>query len=144
LITNDGTKRHRKIGSVERQDVSRAMVWASILMRRILDMLLASLVLLITLPVIVGAVVAIKLESPGPILERQKRIGRGSRQVQLLSFRTTRYHHKPARGRWGNEMTRVGEFLHYTRVECLPQLINVLQGELTIFGVDGGGPSIFD
>jgi lipopolysaccharide/colanic/teichoic acid biosynthesis glycosyltransferase len=107
------------------------------------DILLSSFLLLFCLPVLVAAALAIKLDSPGPIFDRQTRIGRGSRQFQTLSFRITRYHHAQARRRWGHEMTRVGQVLHYTRIECLPQLLNVLRGDLTFFGLDGDGPSIF-
>jgi lipopolysaccharide/colanic/teichoic acid biosynthesis glycosyltransferase len=91
------------------------------------DVVLASLLLAITAPVLCFAAFAILLDSPGPVFVRQQRIGVGGRRVSVLCFRTRPSHRI-------NRMTRVGWLLHWSRIEELPQLINVMRGELTLFG----------
>ena len=89
------------------------------------------------------AALMIKRESAGPVLERRDCIGRGDRRFQMLKFRTTIYdprHTTPARAR----PTPLGEFLRHTRIEDLPQLINVLRGEMSIIDRDAGSPYFLD
>lgn len=95
---------------------------------RPLDFLLAGVLLAFTLPLLLCVVLAIKCEGPGPVLERQSFIGRGGRRFEMLRFRTTEFGR-----RW--TLTRVGEFLHSTRIEDLPQLINVLRGDTSLLRV---------
>jgi lipopolysaccharide/colanic/teichoic acid biosynthesis glycosyltransferase len=78
-----------------------------------------------------GVALALGFEGSGPILHRQSRIGRGGQRFVLLSFRIS------------HQGSPVGEFLRYTRIEGLPQLFNVLWGELTIFGSGRSRPSFF-
>ena len=78
---------------------------------------------------------AIKCESSGPVFYRQERIGRGGRRFMLLNFRTTLHHPEYANVRYHRrQATRVGRFLRYTRIDTLPQLMNVLRGEMTVIG----------
>jgi lipopolysaccharide/colanic/teichoic acid biosynthesis glycosyltransferase len=114
---------------------------AANLMRRISDIALASAVLLFCLPLLLVVAFAIRLETRGPILDRHPRIGRGGRRFDMLNFRVSRYHDAQMRTRWGNERTRVGEFLCCTRMERLPEFVNVLRGDLTIFPSNGHTPS---
>ena len=76
---------------------------------------------------------AIKCESTGPVLHGEACVGVNGQHFVVLSFRTT------AQGNafHGRHGTRMGEFLHYTRIADLPQLINVLRGELTLIGGSG-------
>ncbi len=85
--------------------------------------------------------VAIKIESPGPVLHRQYRLILGGRRIELLKFRTTL--HQPQNAMpmgQGAPLTKVGWFLRDTGIEGLPQLINVLRGDLTLIGDGGNGP----
>jgi lipopolysaccharide/colanic/teichoic acid biosynthesis glycosyltransferase len=108
-------------------------------MSSLLNGLVAVLLLAITAPLMLLAALAIKCESPGPMLEKQPCIGAGGRRFELLNFRTTDYR-QPRVGRARN-LTQVGQVLRYTRIEALPQLINVLRGEMSILHIDKDPPS---
>lgn len=99
-------------------------------MKRLADLSIAVMLLVLTLPLIVLVALAIKLESAGPILTRRGQLNRNGRRFELLRFRTTVYR------AWTTvpQRTRIGRFLHYTRIDDLPQLVNVLRGELTFVG----------
>lgn len=101
-------------------------------MRRVAEMLVACLFLVIALPLLTCVAVAIRWETPGPILEQRERIGRGGRRFQTLRFRTTGYYPKNAVRPWVEKTTQVGRFLRKTRIDCLPQLINVMRGEMSL------------
>ena len=101
-------------------------------MRRLANAVAASLILAIILPLLICVAVAIRWETPGPILEQRKRIGRGGRSFQTLRFRTTGHYPKNAVRPWVEKTTRVGRFVRHTRIDCLPQLINVLRGEMSL------------
>jgi lipopolysaccharide/colanic/teichoic acid biosynthesis glycosyltransferase len=103
-------------------------------MRRVADVVLASLLLAFTLPLMAIVALAIKYESPGPVLTRSERVGIGRRHFSLLKFRIRR--HVQEQAPWAEDVTRVGEFIRYTRIEDLPQLFNVLRGDITL--LDGG------
>ena len=102
-------------------------------MKRIGDLVLACALIALTLPLMAIVALAIKLDSPGPIFSRHERRGLGGRQIRALKFRTTV--HDPQRTRsQGAQLTRVGWFIHYTRINGLPQLVNVLRGEMSLVG----------
>jgi len=86
----------------------------------------------------------IKLGSPGPVLDRQNCIGCNGRRFQALKFRTTVHDPKHATAPWARQTTQIGPFLRYTRIEALPQLINVLRGEMSMVGPDGHSPAFLD
>lgn len=100
-------------------------------MRRLGDLVIACVLLAITLPLLLIVACAIRWEGPA-VLERQERIGCCGRRFQMLKFRTTVYDPEHATPAWAQKMTRVGQFLRYTRIEDLPQLINVLRREITL------------
>jgi putative colanic acid biosynthesis UDP-glucose lipid carrier transferase len=122
----------------------RAYPDAAFQMRRLADLVVACVVLAATLPLALLVALAIKCEGPGPILERQTCIGRGGRRFEMLKFRTTvadRDHNVPI---WTRKTTQVGHFLRSTRIESLPQLSNVLRGEMSLIDPDGSSPSFLD
>ena len=95
--------------------------------------------LLITLPIIVFAAIAVRLDSPGPALFRQKRVGKGGKLFTLYKLRTM-YHNadsesgfRPAQKR-DPRFTRVGRWLRRTRIDELPQLFNILRGDMYLIG----------
>jgi len=106
---------------------------------RLLDVLGAAVLLLLTLPVLLLVAVAIRLESPGPILYRQERIGRAGRTFTILKLRSMR-DDAEADGvaRWAapkdSRVTRVGRFIRLTRIDEIPQALNVLRGEMALVG----------
>jgi lipopolysaccharide/colanic/teichoic acid biosynthesis glycosyltransferase len=113
-------------------------------MRRLADFVIASLFLAITTPLMLTVALMIKLESAGSVLERRDCIGRGGRCFQMLKFRTTMHKPRHAKPTWARSPTRIGEFLRSTRIEDLPQLINVLRGEMSIIDRDVRSPSFLD
>jgi lipopolysaccharide/colanic/teichoic acid biosynthesis glycosyltransferase len=108
-------------------------------MKRALDVTLASLGLLLGAPVLAVAMAAIRLESPGHPIYRQRRVGRDGRPFDLCKLRTMVHgaEHQGA-GMAVNEgdsrITRVGAFLRRTSLDELPNLVNVLRGEMSIVG----------
>jgi lipopolysaccharide/colanic/teichoic acid biosynthesis glycosyltransferase len=109
-------------------------------MRRFADVLIACALIALVMPLMAIVTLAIKYESPGPVLDRHECVGIGGRRFKLLKFRVTR--HDPTRpaSLWDEDTTRVGQFLWYTRIEDLPQLINVLRGEMTLLDHGSEGP----
>jgi lipopolysaccharide/colanic/teichoic acid biosynthesis glycosyltransferase len=104
--------------------------------KRIVDLALACALIALTLPLMAIIALAIKLDSPGPVFSCQERLSFGGRRVRILRFRTTV--HKPHDAVpirvHDAHVTRVGRFLRYTRIDDLPQLVNVLRGEMSLVG----------
>src|SRR3954463_528701 len=108
-------------------------------LRRIFDVLVAGGVLLITSPVVALAVIAIRLESPGHPIYRQRRIGKDGAAFDVLKLRTmVSGAEKMGAGLavddGDSRITRVGALLRRTSVDELPNLVNVLRGEMSIIG----------
>ena len=112
--------------------------------RRVGDLLISCVLLIIALPLMIIVSLVIKLGSPGPVLDRQNCIGCNGRRFQALKFRTTVHDPKHATAPWARQTTQVGEFLRYTRIEDLPQLINVLRGEMSIIDRHARSVSFLD
>jgi lipopolysaccharide/colanic/teichoic acid biosynthesis glycosyltransferase len=107
-------------------------------MKRFFDIVVAAGALVFLLPLFFVAALLIKLDSPGPIFFKQERVGMRFRRFQILKFRTM-VQNSPSSGRSitvGDDprITRVGWFLRKTKIDELPQLINVLKGEMTFVG----------
>ena len=107
--------------------------------KRLFDLVIASIGLVATSPVLLAAAIAIKLESKGPILFMQKRIGRDNKIFECCKFRsmyTDRCDADAAQLTTKNDprVTKVGDFIRKTSIDELPQLINVLRGEMSIVG----------
>src|SRR5205085_9753029 len=113
-------------------------------MRRLVDLVIAFVLLVISAPLMLAVALAIKAESSGPILVKETCIGLGGRRFRLLSFRTVLHDPDRTMPSWGRRATPLGEVLRYTRIEALPQLINVLCGEMSIIDPDGRSPSFLD
>ena len=104
--------------------------------KRLFDLAAAGLGLILAAPVLVVAALAIKLDSPGPVLFAQERIGRGMQPFRIYKLRTMRS------GAGGPEVTSegdpritpVGRVLRAARIDEIPQLVNVLKGEMSLVG----------
>ncbi len=102
---------------------------------RAFDVGISSALLLITLPVIAFTAILIILENPGPIFYRQRRIGKSGRPFALLRFRTLSIAPEPHRATEKPAgYTRVGAVIHRLHIDELPQLLNVLRGEISFVG----------
>ncbi len=107
-------------------------------MKRIFDILTAILGLVLLSPLFVVAALVTKLSSPGPVLFKQERIGRGFRPFLIYKFRSM-VHDAPEKGGTitvddDPRITRAGRILRKTKIDELPQLINVLRGEMSLVG----------
>lgn len=108
-------------------------------LKRKLDVLCASFGLILLAPLWIGIMIAIKLESRGPIFFKQKRIGIHKTYFEILKFRTMRIDTPkdvPTHLLENPEqyITKVGQFLRKTSLDELPQIINILKGEMSIIG----------
>jgi lipopolysaccharide/colanic/teichoic acid biosynthesis glycosyltransferase len=108
-------------------------------MPRVLDIAVAALALLLLAPVLLIAAVAIKLGSAGSVLYRQRRVGRGGVEFELLKLRTMVQGSDPVGvgtvvERGDPRVTVAGRFLRRTSLDEIPNLVNVLRGEMAIVG----------
>ena len=109
------------------------------LLKRLFDFSTAALGLLVLAPLFIVAAAAIKLDSRGPVLFRQIRVGRGNEMFSIYKFRSMRVgasdgygHQSTLRG--DDRLTRLGRFIRRTSIDELPQLFNVLLGNMSIVG----------
>lgn len=107
--------------------------------KRVFDIVLSSLAIVLLSPLWLIFAVAIKLDSPGPILFRQRRVGKGKTYFNILKYRTMRMdapHDVPTHllEHSNQYITRMGRFLRSTSLDELPQLLNVLAGQMSLIG----------
>ncbi|HWR37606.1 MAG TPA: sugar transferase [Clostridia bacterium] len=112
---------------------------ASLFYKRFVSLLLATPALIISLPVMLLVAIAIRLESAGPAIFRQKRVGKGGETFTLYKFRSMRDgcdsdgNNRPA-VKDDDRITRLGHFLRRSRLDELPQLFNIVRGDMYIVG----------
>ncbi len=106
--------------------------------KRVLDILLSAIGLMSFSIVFYFAILFIKLESKGPALFRHRRIGKDFRPFQLIKFRSMTTPEETGQGKFepgdSSRITRVGSFLRKTKLDELPELFNVLNGDMSIVG----------
>ena len=107
--------------------------------QRCIDVLLAGLGILIGAVPALAIAIAVKIDSTGPVFYRQKRVGKGGRVFVMIKFRTMCHYAERITGPvWAAKgdarLTRVGAFLRKVRLDELPQLLNILKGEMTFVG----------
>jgi len=113
--------------------------WIRNFVKRVFDIVASTGLLIAAAPVMVLAASMIVLESGGPVIYRQERVGRGGRTFTVLKFRSmSRDAEKDGKATWAvandTRVTRVGRLLRRTRIDELPQLINVMKGEMSFVG----------
>lgn len=107
--------------------------------KRIIDFILSLFGLILISPIFIILIIGIKLSSPGPVLFKQKRIGLHKEEFNILKFRTMRIdtpkdtptHLLEDPDKW---ITGIGKFLRKTSLDELPQLINIIKGEMSVVG----------
>lgn len=106
-------------------------------LKRFLDMVFAWAILLLSWPVLLCIAVAVKLDSPGPAVFAQRRLGRDGKEFDMYKFRTMVLNAE-AGGVYSDDkdvrVTRVGRFLRKTSLDELPQCINILRGDMSFVG----------
>lgn len=107
-----------------------------LIFKRILDFVFAFILLIILSPIILLTAVAIKIESKGPVLFRQSRPGKNAKLFTIYKFRSMRVetekNGKPLSD--FERMTKVGNFIRKTSIDELPQLFNILKGDMSFIG----------
>ncbi|EHR72011.1 exopolysaccharide biosynthesis polyprenyl glycosylphosphotransferase [Burkholderiales bacterium JOSHI_001] len=107
--------------------------------KRIFDIIFSSALIALTSPLMLVTMVAIRLESAGPLIYRQERVGLGGRVFSCMKFRSMCVDaERDGVARWAQKndsrITRVGSFIRKTRIDELPQLLSVLRGEMSLVG----------
>ncbi|HEY2053298.1 MAG TPA: sugar transferase [Solirubrobacterales bacterium] len=118
-------------------------------MPNLVDKLLAALGLVILSPVLLAFAIWIKLDSRGPVLYRQRRVGKDGRAFELLKLRTMVQGSDPvgvgtAVGKGDARVTKPGELMRRTSIDEIPNLVNVLRGEMAIVGPRPALPAHLD
>lgn len=132
-----------KIGSYDDHPTvvvaSGPLLFRDRILKRVLDIAIAVPALIALSPLLIAAALAVKLTSPGPVFFRQARLGRSARPFMIYKFRSMRNDMADATAskltqRNDPRVTPVGEFLRRTSIDELPQLLNVLSGDMSIVG----------
>jgi lipopolysaccharide/colanic/teichoic acid biosynthesis glycosyltransferase len=113
-------------------------LWSLSLAKRCVDLLFASVALLLVWPLLLVAALLVRYKSPGPVIFRQKRVGRHGVLFTVFKFRTMAIagqEEGPSLTKRGDpRVTRIGSFLRKYKLDELPQLFNVLRGEMSLIG----------
>lgn len=121
------------------KEIRREQSFYNRVIKRLFDLLASALIIIVLSPVLLLLVIAIKLDSKGPVLFRQKRVGRDKKLFPILKFRTMRIdtpHDVPTHllEDPNQYITRVGHFLRKTSLDELPQLWNIFVGQMSFIG----------
>jgi exopolysaccharide biosynthesis polyprenyl glycosylphosphotransferase len=107
-------------------------------MKRILDVAVSSVVLIVGMPVWVLIALIVKLESPGQIFYKQERVGKDGERFNIIKFRSMREDAEKAGPQWAHKkdprITRVGKWLRKLHFDEVPQFVNVLNGNMSLVG----------
>lgn len=106
--------------------------------KRAFDIAAALSLIVFLAPLLIVTAIAIRLDSKGPVLYRQRRIGFQGREFEIFKFRSMRTDAEKDGARWAavndDRVTRVGRFIRHTRIDEIPQAINILRGEMSFVG----------
>src|SRR5439155_13236606 len=106
--------------------------------KRMFDLFCAFVVFVLSAPLMLLTAIAVTLESPGPVLYRQERVGENGNTFTLCKFRSMRIDAEQGTPVWAKDkddrVTRVGRFIRLSRLDELPQFWNVLRGEMSFVG----------
>ncbi|MGI3001862.1 sugar transferase [Shewanella algae] len=108
------------------------------LAKRFIDIFASILLAIVALPVGILTAIAIKLESPGGVFYKQRRTGQYNQEFEVIKFRSMRNDAEKSGAQWAVKndarVTKVGSFIRKTRIDELPQIINILKGDMSIVG----------
>ncbi|MCC2930949.1 sugar transferase [Bacillus sp. LBG-1-113] len=106
--------------------------------KRVMDIWFALIGLVVALPIIVVFSILICLETPGPAIYTQERVGKGGKPFKLYKLRSMKIDAEKSGAVWAQKqdprVTRIGAFIRRTRIDELPQLFNVLKGDMSMIG----------
>lgn len=120
-------------------EAKKASIFYRDYLKRGIDILIAIPVLVVALIPMIITAIAIKLDSPGPVLFKQERLGKEGKIFRMLKFRSMCVGAEKTgsgvySGKGDSRVTRVGKFIRATSLDELPQLINVLRGDMSLIG----------
>ena len=147
----DGVRSLDQIGGLPLLSIGApALATPALAAKRLLDVVGSTMLILFFSPLMIGTAIAIKLESPGPVFFRQPRAGRGNKGFKLIKFRSMYVDAEQRKQALGNlneandgvmfkiredpRVTRVGRFIRRFSIDELPQLFNVLRGDMSLVG----------
>jgi lipopolysaccharide/colanic/teichoic acid biosynthesis glycosyltransferase len=123
---------------IGKEDFSVLRNTRKVALKRIADYFHAIILMILTLPISIITAICIKLESPGPIFYLQTRVGQFNEEFKVVKFRSMRQDAESKGAQWAKKndprLTRIGGFIRKTRIDEIPQLINVLKGEMSLIG----------
>jgi lipopolysaccharide/colanic/teichoic acid biosynthesis glycosyltransferase len=126
MVTSNFLQRiHATVSPAEWADETISRGDSAVVAKRLLDLGMATLGLVVVLPVLLAIAIAVKVDSPGPVLYVSRRLGRNGRVFHCLKFRSMTQE--------GRE-TRLGSLLRRYGLDELPQLVNVIRGEMSLVG----------
>ena len=102
--------------------------------KRIFDFTMASIMLILLTPLFIIVTIAIKIDSPGPVLFRQERVGKHGRKFRICKFRSMVADNDMRDTSCEDRYTKIGKLLRRTSIDELPQLLNVLVGQMSFIG----------
>lgn len=105
-----------------------------IVIKRLLDLILSIILLILLSPLFIIVTIAIKLDSEGPAFYKQTRTGLNGEDFTLLKFRSMAADNDVYDFKTGDKITRVGNFIRKTSLDELPQLINIIRGDMSFVG----------
>lgn len=115
-----------------------------IIIKRIIDFILSLIGIILLSPIFLITAIAIKLDSKGPIIFVQERNGLKGKLFRCYKFRSMAADNNPSNYDKENKITRVGKFIRKTSIDELPQLINILKGDMSFIGPRPWPPSYTD
>jgi exopolysaccharide biosynthesis polyprenyl glycosylphosphotransferase len=149
LAQTGGQAMMQNIVADQAVSIQRQRHWSADLAKRLTDLLIACFLIVFTLPLMLIVALAINCDSSGTVFYRQERVGLNGRRFALLKFRSMRQDAE-ADGRpvWAaardDRITRIGRFIRLTRIDELPQLFNVLRGDMSLVGPRPERPHFVD
>lgn len=106
--------------------------------KRIFDIGMSIVIGIFTFPIMIIAVIIVKIESPGPIIYSQARVGENEKEFMVYKFRSMRQDAEKDGAKWAQEndprVTKFGNIMRKTRIDELPQLLNVIKGDMSFIG----------
>lgn len=136
-LLNQSIAQIEQLPAIYLNEAPRSSHPAAAFSKGLIDQIIAVLAILALSPLLIATAIAVKLSSPGPVLFRQPRHGWNGEVIHILKFRSMRVHNdgevKQATRR-DDRVTRVGRFIRRTSIDELPQLFNVLRGEMSLVG----------
>lgn len=122
--------------------------WLFDLYQRVLDIIISLIGLIIGIPLMIIFGIFIKIEDKGPITYKQERLGKNGKVFYIYKLRSMRTDAEKFGAKWADKddprITKVGKFIRKTRIDELPQLFNILNGDMSIIGPRPERPSFTD